>query len=62
MKITDIRKKNDTELKKLAQELGGEVKDFRFGMSGGQKKNIRQARTLKKTIARINTVLREMKK
>lgn len=61
MKTVDIRKKNDTELKKTLTELEGEVKEFRFGMSGGQKKNVRRARAARKTIARIKTVLREKK-
>lgn len=61
MKITDIRKKNPSELTKLIGELGGDLREFRFGMSGGQKKNIRLARTNRRTIARMKTVLNETK-
>ncbi len=61
MKTIDVRKKNDSELKKLLSELEAEIKEFRFGMSGGQKKNIRRARQARKDIARIKTVLREKK-
>lgn len=59
MKAIDVRKKSPTELKKLYSELIAELREFRFGMSGGQKKNIRHARTIHKDIARIQTVLKE---
>jgi len=62
MKPIDVRKKNETELKKLLGELRSEVRDFRFGMSGGQKKNIRHARNARRDVARITTILREMTK
>lgn len=61
MKITDIRKKNPSELTKLIGELGNELREFRFGMSGGQKKNIRLARANRRTIARMKTVQNETK-
>lgn len=61
MKVQDIRKKSPTDLKKLHTELSEELREFRFGMSGGQKKNIRRARTIRKDIARINTILNEAK-
>lgn len=59
MKAQDVRKKSPADLKKLREELTTELREFRFGMSGGQKKNIRRARTLRKDIARINTILNE---
>ena len=59
MKAQDVRKKSQTELKKLREELTAELREFRFAMSGGQKKNIRRARTIRKDIARINTILNE---
>lgn len=59
MKTSDVRKKTPQELSKLLGELHSELQSFRFGMSGGQKKNIRQARALRKDIARIKTVLGE---
>ncbi len=59
MKAMDIRKKSDSDLKKLLSELQEELREFRFGMSGGQKKNIRRARGIKSDIARIKTILAE---
>jgi len=59
MKAQDVRKKSASELTKLLGELQSELRDFRFGMSAGQKKNIRRARGLRADIARIKTILRE---
>lgn len=61
MKPHDVRKKSETELKKLRTELSSELREFRFAMSGAQKKNIRRARTIRKDIARINTIVHEQK-
>ena len=59
MKTADVRKKNRTDLVKLLHELATELREFRFGMAGGAKKNIRRARTVRRNIARIKTVLNE---
>jgi ribosomal protein L29 len=59
MKATDVRKKTDGELNKLLGELEVELRNFRFGMSGGRTKNIRRSRALRADIARIRGVLTE---
>ncbi len=59
MKTKDIRKKSATELQKLLGQEEAELRNFRFGMSGSRTKNVRLARALKKTIARIKTIARE---
>lgn len=61
MKTTDVRKKGRTESVKLLHELTAELREFRFGMAGGAKKNIRRARTIRRDIARIKTVMNEQK-
>jgi len=61
MKPKDIRKKSTAELAKNIGELTSELREFRFGMSGGQKKNIRRARAIRVNIARIKTILGEQK-
>ena len=61
MKAQDVRKKSPVELKKLIGELTVQLREFRFGMSGGQKKDIRRARVIRADIARMKTVLREQK-
>ncbi|MBI3573970.1 50S ribosomal protein L29 [Candidatus Kaiserbacteria bacterium] len=57
MKPADVRKKSTEELTKLIHELEGELKDFRFGMSGGRTKDVRKARTIRHDIARVKTIL-----
>lgn len=59
MKAKDIRKKNSDELKKDLAELTSELREFRFGMSGGRTKNVKRAREIRRVIARINTILSE---
>ena len=59
MKAKDIRKKNASDLSKLLEELQAELRDFRFGMSGGRTKNVKRARAIRADIARIKTVLGE---
>ncbi len=59
MKPSDVRKKSAEELKKLIAELEEELREFRFGMSGGRTKNVRKARVVRHTIARIKTILGE---
>ena len=59
MKASDLRKKNATDLGKQLAELETELREFRFGMSGGRTKNVRRAREIRRSIARIKTVLGE---
>ncbi|MES2014596.1 MAG: 50S ribosomal protein L29 [Patescibacteria group bacterium] len=62
MKAIDVRKKSDTELTKLMGELESELREFRFGMSGGRTKNVRLARKIRADIARIKGVMTERAK
>jgi ribosomal protein L29 len=62
MKAIDVRKKSPDELQKLLQELQGDLREFRFGMSGGRTKNVKKARSIRADIARIHTVLSEKTK
>lgn len=61
MKTNDARKKDAPELKKLIAERATELREFRFGMTGAALKNVRRARTLRREIARLKTVLTEKK-
>ncbi len=60
MKASDVRKKSAAELEKLLGELQAELREFRFGMSGGRTKNVKKARTLRADIARIKTILPQL--
>ncbi|MDO8523597.1 MAG: 50S ribosomal protein L29 [bacterium] len=59
MKPGDVRKKTTGELEKFLLELEGELREFRFGMSGGRTKNVRRARSIRHDIARVKTIVRE---
>ena len=61
MKATDIRKKSQAEVEKLVATMQAELRDFRFGMSGGHSKNVKKAKMLRKDIARMHTILKETK-
>lgn len=62
MKAKDIRKKSGADLTKELTELETELREFRFGMSGGRTKNVKRARAIRKDIARIKTVMSESTK
>jgi large subunit ribosomal protein L29 len=62
MKAKDIRKKSGADLKKELGELTSELREFRFGMSGGRTKNVKRAKAIRKDIARIKTVMSESSK
>lgn len=61
MKITELRKKPETELKKMIAEYRERLRKLRFDLTSGKIKNIREIRDFKKTIARILTILKEKK-
>ncbi len=60
MKITDIRKMNHEELRKELENSRQELFNLRFRLSTRQLENYRELSTVKKNIARIKTVMREM--
>lgn len=62
MKILELRKKTDKDLIKLLNEKREALSKFRFGVSGAKVTNVKEGYNLRKTIARIETLLREMKK
>ncbi len=59
MKAADARKKDTGELTKLMSELEAELREFRFGMTGGRTKNVRRARAIRADIARLKGILSE---
>jgi large subunit ribosomal protein L29 len=58
MKISEIREKSENELKKNLVEMRNKKAKMRFDISAKQVKNHREARKVKKNIARILTVLK----
>lgn len=61
MKALDLRQKKKEELLEMAEALRAKIESVRFGARGKSVKNVKEAGTARKDIARIMTVLREIK-
>lgn len=59
MKANKIREMSVNELEQKLVELKGELFNLRFQMATGQLENPMRVRDVKKSIARIKTILRE---
>lgn len=59
MKAKEIREMSTQELHKKLQELKEELFNLRFQMATGQLDNPMRIRHVRKSIARIKTILRE---
>lgn len=59
MKVSEIRALSSDELAKQFEAAHQELFDLRFRLATKQLVNHRQIRQVKKTIARLNTILRE---
>ena len=55
----EIREKSNTELLQEIETLKEELFNLRFQQATGQLENTARMKTVKKTIARIKTVMRE---
>jgi ribosomal protein L29 len=55
--MKDIKNTTNTDLTKLILEKRDALRKLRFGTSGAATKNVKEARTMKKDIARIFTEL-----
>ena len=62
MNINEIRDKSNAELEKTVEDLKVELFDLRFQKATGQIDNPMKIREIRKTIARIKTVLTEREK
>ena len=59
MKSQKVRDLDDTELKRQLSEMDEQMFRLHFQMSMGQMEGLKKARAMRKTRARIYTVLRE---
>ena len=59
MTIKDIREKNDVELEKEIDSLKEELFNLRFQQATGNLENPSRIQQIRKTIARIKTVITE---
>ena len=59
MKASEIRELSDNELQEKAQELKGELFNLRFQMATGQLDNTNRLKEVRRSIARVKTIMRE---
>jgi len=59
MKVKELKLKTKDELKQLLAEYGAKLRELNFKLANKQLKNIREVRSVKKTIARILTILKQ---
>lgn len=59
MKVSELRGRTDEELRGNLRELEEELFNLRFQVVTGQVENPVRARTIRRTIARIHTIMRE---
>jgi len=59
-KKAETKKNNATDLRKELDEKRLKLRDLRFGIAGSKSKNVKEQKTLKKDIARIETSLKGM--
>lgn len=57
MEFKELQKKKESELHKLLAESRDALRDLRFRVASKQLKDIREVRIVKKTIAKILTLL-----
>ncbi len=56
---SDIKTKTKEDLERMIKDKRDALKSFRFGISGSRVKNVKEARTTRKDIARAMTFLRQ---
>jgi large subunit ribosomal protein L29 len=59
MKASEIREKNQSELQKEFSELKSELFKLRFQLATNQLENPMKLKDVKKSIARVRTIMRE---
>ena len=59
MRVDEVREKNNEELQQELDESYRELMNLRFRWATHQLTNVREMKVVKKTIARIQTVMRE---
>lgn len=61
MKIKELKNLTDEELKKSLDQNQEKLRSLRFNLASGKVKNVREIRGTKKTIARLETLIKERK-
>lgn len=55
----DLRKKSDTELAAIISKLKAQLLEIRFSIANGEQEKLHTIKEIKKTIARVLTILNE---
>lgn len=55
--MKDLQKKSEKDLRKVLGEKREELRGFRFDTAGSRTRNVREARSLRKEIAKVLTEL-----
>lgn len=58
MTIEELRQLSEIELKRLVQESRDKLRDLRFKLARREVKNVKEAKEIRKIIARIMTLLK----
>ena len=56
--MSELKNKTEIDLVKTLNEKREALKNFRFGIAGSKTRNVREGRSLKKEIAKLNTEMR----
>jgi large subunit ribosomal protein L29 len=59
MNIKELQEKNDAELRKDLSALREKIRSLRFKMNSQEVKNLKESADIRKTIARILTILKQ---
>lgn len=59
MKAKELKNKSKEELEKIFNESCTKLQELRFKVANKQLKNVREIRDLRKTVARIKTLLNQ---
>ncbi len=59
MKAAELRDLSDDELRRKLRELQEELFNLRFQLATGQIENVSRIRTVRRDIARLQTILRQ---
>ena len=61
MKTRELRAKSTEQLEENMEDLAQKRRELNFKLASGQLKNVREVRKVRKDIARISTLLKEIK-
>jgi len=61
MKTSELRQRSKEELQKILQDNRERLRALRFDLASGKVKNVKEIRKIKKDIARILTIFKEIK-